>query len=115
VFFIGRCERNFLELSFIGTSLGPRYSQSSSLRFLRLPKSHDLVRITPFSQRHHHGFELFSPHLARGVTYPPAPSLVPVSPSTLPPTDTDGDGVNDDSNANGQIDADDVVWLFDGL
>ena len=73
-----------------------------------------------------------------GITYPPAPSLVPVSPSTLPPTDPDGDGRGDfadvvlsfnavdwiadtepigafDCNGNGRIDVDDVVWLFDGL
>jgi TolB protein len=52
---------------------------------------------------------------AWGTTYPPAPSLVPVPPSTLPPTDTDGDGVYDDVNGNGRADFADVVLYFDAL
>jgi TolB protein len=52
---------------------------------------------------------------AWGITYPPAPSLVPVPPSILPPTDTDGDGLCEDVNGNGRTDFADVVLCFDNL
>jgi PKD repeat protein len=42
--------------------------------------------------------------------------VVPVPPSTLPPTDTDGvDGIYDDVNGNGRPDFADVVLYFNAM
>lgn len=41
-----------------------------------------------------------------------APSLVPVPPSTLMPTDTNADGLYDDVNGNGRRDFNDIVLYF---
>ena len=42
-------------------------------------------------------------------------SLVPISPSTLLPTDPDADGRYEDLNGNGQLDFNDVVLYFNQM
>ena len=52
--------------------------------------------------------------MAIRVVKPGSGSAVQVSPgATLPPTDTDGDGIHDDVNGNGRGDFADVVLYFD--
>ena len=44
-----------------------------------------------------------------------APAVLPVPPSAVLPTDTDGDGLYDDVNGNGRADFADVVLYFNQM
>jgi PKD repeat protein len=54
-----------------------------------------------------HRIQVFEPLLG--------PAILPVPPSTDPPTDTDGDGLYDDVNGNGRLDFADVVLYFNAM